>query len=92
MISSLRKLLSGESSSRGARVPDESEFPPGTRFVIKEFDVPLVQIPREDRYEWINWFGGKPRPYDVKGLKVGNNWEAESFLEWASIVAASIQH
>lgn len=72
-----------------SRLLDESDFPPGTRFVIKEFDIPLVQIPRGDKSEWMNWFGGTPRPYDVKSLTVDNNWEAESFHEWASIVAAS---
>lgn len=72
------------------RIPHESEFPLGTRFVIKEFDVPLVQIPAGDSWVWLNWFGGVPRPYDESRLDPGNNWAAESFAEWAKIVADSI--
>lgn len=70
------------------RIPKASDFPPGTEFVIKEFDVPLVLIPGKG---WFNWFGGVPRPYDVAFLRVDNNWAAESFEEWAGIVEASIK-
>lgn len=70
------------------RLPRMSDFPPGTAFVIKEFDVPLVQIPGEG---WFNWFGGTPRPYNVSMLKVDNNWPAGSFEEWAGLVEASMQ-
>ncbi len=59
------------------RVPKKSEFPPETRFVIKEFNVPLLQIPHDGKTMWINWFGGVPRPYDVKWLKDDNNWTAD---------------
>ena len=65
---------------------DKSQFPAGTQFVIKEFDVPLVYIPGEG---WFNWFGGKPRPYDANGLKLGNNWPATSFDEWANLIEKS---
>ncbi len=71
------------------RIPDETDFPPGTEFVIKEFDVPLACIPQDGRAVWVNWFGGIPRPYDVKALKVDNNWPAESFEEWVALVAQS---
>jgi hypothetical protein len=69
------------------RLPTRSDFPPGAEFVIKEFDVPLVQISGEG---WFNWFGGAPRPYDASSLRVDNNWPATSFEEWVGIVAASM--
>lgn len=64
-----------------------SDFPKGTEFVVKEFDVPLAWVPGKG---WFNWFGGTPRPYDESALRVDNNWPAESFEEWLEIVAASI--
>jgi hypothetical protein len=70
----------------GRGVPTRSDFPADAEFHIKEFDIPLVQIPRQG---WFNWFGGKPRPYDVQGLKPGNNWPAQSFEEWAALVKDS---
>jgi hypothetical protein len=69
------------------QLPKESDFPAGSEFVIKEFDVPLVQIPGRG---WFNWFGGSPRPYDVSYLRVDNNWPAASFAEWVGVVAASV--
>jgi hypothetical protein len=69
------------------RLPTHSDFPPGTRFVIKEFDVPLAQIPGEG---WFNWFGGTPRPYDANSLRADNNWSAESFEEWLAVIKASL--
>lgn len=70
-----------------ASLPKSSDFPPGTEFVIKEFDVPLVHIPGRG---WFNWHGGTPRPYAERLLRVDNNWTAESFAEWRDVVAASI--
>ena len=70
-----------------SQLPKRSDFPPRAEFVIKEFDVPLVQIPGEG---WFNWFGGAPRPYDANSLRVDNNWPATSFEEWVGIVAASM--
>jgi len=70
-----------------SKLPNRSEFPSGTEFVIKEFDVPLVQIPDGG---WFNWFGGRPQPYDASSLRVDNNWPATSFEEWVGIVAASM--
>jgi hypothetical protein len=69
------------------RLPKESDFPAGTVFVIKEFDVPLVQIPDQG---WFNWYGGSPRPYDVTALSVDNNWHADSFDEWVGLVKDSL--
>jgi len=69
-------------------LPKASDFPAGTRFVIKEFDVPLTWIPD---CGWVNWFGGAPRPYDPEALKVDNNWPADSFEEWIKIVEASLK-
>jgi len=70
------------------RLPTISDFPPGTLFVIKEFDVPLVQIPGRG---WFNWFGGKSRPYDVTALRVDNHWPAQSFAEWVALIRQSLK-
>ena len=70
-----------------SQLPKRSDFPPGTEFVIKEFDVPLVFVPEKG---WFNWFGGTPKPYDVSFLRVDNNWPATSFEEWVGIVAESM--
>ncbi len=74
--------------SADPRLPQAADFSPGTTFVIKEFDVPLVHVPGRG---WFNWFGGTPRPYDAKFLQVGNNWPAGSFEEWLDILAASLE-
>jgi hypothetical protein len=71
------------------RLPVESDFPPGTEFVIKEFDVPLACVPGKG---WFNWFGGVPRTYGaVDSLRGDNNWRADSFEEWVGIVEASLK-
>lgn len=70
-----------------SQLPKRSDFPPEAEFVVKEFDVPLVQVPGDG---WFNWFGGKPQPYDAGSLRVDNCWAAESFEEWVEVVAASI--
>ncbi len=77
-------------SSMKPRIPSKSEFPPGTQFVVKDFDVPLARIPRDDRSIWINWFGGVPRPYDEESLRVDNNWPADSFESWTALIAESL--
>ena len=71
-----------------SRLPSASDFPPGTKFVIKEFDVPLVWVPGEG---WSNWYGGSPSQYDVKMLKVDNNWPADSFEQWVEVVEQSMK-
>lgn len=70
-----------------SRLPKISDFPPGTEFVIKEFDVPLVWIPNRG---WFNWFGGAPRSYDERFLRVDNNWLADSFEDWIKVVEESL--
>ncbi len=70
------------------RLPKASDFPTGTAFVIKEFDVPLAFVPGKG---WFNWYGGVPRPYDPTFLKQGNNWDAGSFEEWVQIIEASLK-
>ena len=70
-----------------SQLPKRSDFPPETEFVIKQFDVPLVEIPGQG---WFNWFGGSPQPYDASALRVDNNWPATSFEEWVAIVAESM--
>ena len=62
------------------------DFPEGTEFHIKEFDVPLARTPNEG---WMNYFGGKPRAYDLQGLKPGNVWPADSFTHWLQVVKLS---
>lgn len=69
-------------------LPSRGDFPPDTKFHIKEFEVPLMYVPGTG---WLNWFGGKPTPYDVKGLKIGNNWEADSYEQWLKILEDSTQ-
>lgn len=76
--------------SHNMNLPSKNDFPVGSRFYIKEFDVPLVQIPDGSLSKWFNWFGGKPKEYAPEGLKPGNNWEAESFSEWQKIVKESL--
>lgn len=68
-------------------LPRAADFPPGTEFLIKEFDVPLAHVPGQG---WFNWFGGAPRPYDSGRLRVDNNRPAGSFEEWVEIVAESL--
>jgi hypothetical protein len=68
-------------------LPLSSDFPSGTSFVIKEFDVPLVHMLTG---QWFNWFGGKPTPYDSTRLRVDNHWPAESFDEWLNVVKGSL--
>jgi len=70
------------------QLPRESDFPHGTQFYIKEFDVPLALEPDN---KWFNWFGGVRKSYDVSGLKVDNNWQAESFAEWLTLVKNSLK-
>ena len=70
-----------------SQLPKRSDFPSEAECVVKEFDVPLVQIPGKG---WFNWFGGTPRPYNASSLRIDNNWPATSFDEWVAIVAASI--
>lgn len=73
------------------RPPSITDFPANTEFIIKEFDVPLSRTWVDGQAQWRNWFGGTPTPYDVKWLKVDNNWPARSFDEWVALVADSIQ-
>jgi len=78
--------------SADPRLPKASDFPPGTAFVINEFDVPLVSIPDSDNktVTWFNWYGGVPRVYDPSYLQQGNSWDADSFEEWVGIVKESL--
>jgi len=71
-------------------LPSKEDFPAGTEFVIKEFDVPLARVPAGGHCEWFNWYGGKPRPYPVEDIKAGNNWPASSFEEWVALVRESL--
>jgi hypothetical protein len=73
------------------RIPMRSEFPEGTDFLIKEFDVPIARIPGTSSCSYVNWYGGHPRPYEARWLKVDNNWSAESFEEWCALIQASIK-
>ncbi|WEF31684.1 hypothetical protein [Pseudoduganella chitinolytica] len=79
-----------EAGQATRRVPQADDFPAGTQFVIKEFDVPLARVPGPGGGRWINWFGGVARPYDASRLSVGNHWPAGSFAGWQALVAASL--
>jgi hypothetical protein len=72
-------------------LPKETDFPPGTEFIIKEFDIPLVRVPADGCCKWFNWHGGKSRSYAVENLKPDNNWPASSFSEWVVLIQASIE-
>jgi len=72
---------------KGAKVPTRADFSEGCMFYIKEFDVPLVHGVNGG---WVTWYGGRQRDYDPASLKVDNNWLAESFEEWAAVVAESM--
>jgi len=80
----------GAKSPEAPRIPQQSEFPPGTEFVVKGFDVPLAHLPNYGQFSWINWYGGTPKQYDPKWLTVDNNWPAESFEAWVALIADSI--
>lgn len=71
-------------------LPSEIDFPAGSTFYIKEFDVPLVRVPNGTHCKWYNWFGAKPKEYSPEGLKPGNNWEAKSYEEWLHIIRESL--
>jgi hypothetical protein len=79
-------MLTGLAASGNPRLPQASDFAPGTQFVIKEFDVPLAWVPGQG---WFNWFGGQPRPYEGT-LRIDNNWPAGSVEEWLGVVEASL--
>jgi hypothetical protein len=70
------------------KTPLQEDFPIGSAFYIKEFDIPLVQLPDG---KWENWFGGHPRPYDPRSLRVDNNWKVQSFEEWAKVISESYE-
>lgn len=71
------------------RLPVVEDFPPGTEFVIYEFDSPLVNVPGAG---WFSWWGGVARPYNPVGrLKPDNNWTADSFEQWVALVAATME-
>lgn len=76
---------------KSAGIPALSDFPPGTQFIIKEFDLPLAKVPVDGKVEWQNWFGGTPQRYDLTRLRVDNNWPADSFEQWAKVVADSLR-
>lgn len=80
-----------KSAASKPRVPKLSEFPTGTEFIVKEFDVPLARIPANGNCIWVNWYGGRPRPFDVTWLKVDNKWSVGSFESWAALVKASLR-
>lgn len=64
-------------------LPTPEDFPPGTTFLIKEFDVPLARVPAQG---WFNWYDGTPRSYDPSSLTVSNNWPARDFDEWVQLI------
>jgi hypothetical protein len=87
ILEALADVLSTSMSDKSP-LPEPSDFPAGTEFVIKEFDVPLVRVPGKG---WFNWFGGTPHSYDERSLRVDNNWAAGSFEEWIGVVEMSLR-
>lgn len=74
--------------SKESCLPALSDFPAHTEFVIYEFDMPLANVPGKG---WSSWWGGVERPYDPVGrLKPDNNWTADSFEHWLSIIKATL--
>ena len=73
-------------------LPERSDFPQGTEFLILEWDVPLAKEPRPDglSVSYFNWYGGYPRSYPAERLKPGNNWPADSFEQWLEIIRNSL--
>ncbi|MDX1593764.1 MAG: hypothetical protein R3298_05905 [Gammaproteobacteria bacterium] len=71
-------------------LPRPSDFPDGTGFYVKEFDVPLARVPEADGVAWYNWYGGRPRRYDPSALRVDNNWPADSFDAWVKLIRDSL--
>lgn len=75
--------------SENPRLPVVAEFPPGTEFVIYEFDSPLANIPGTG---WVSWWGGVQRPINPRGrLKPDNNWNADSFEQWLGVIEATMK-
>ena len=74
--------------SHPRQLPEPTDFPEGTEFVIKEFDVPLARTPDG---RWWNWYGGSPSAYSAQSLRVDNNWPANSFEAWLNIIRASMK-
>lgn len=68
------------------RIPVESDFPEGTEFIVREFDVPITYYPPQG---WHNWFGGTPSEYDATRLTVTNH-DKVLFDEWIKVVEESI--
>lgn len=68
--------------------PQLNDFPEGTEFFIKEFDLPLA---RHADGTWYNWFGGMPSEYDPAWLKQGSYWKADRFDEWRMLALAPIR-
>jgi hypothetical protein len=73
------------------QLPQLSDFPLGTEFLIKEFDIPLAKIPDDGKVKYFNWYGGSPRYYDATSLRVDNNWVADSFESWLELIRESIR-
>ncbi|MCE9658156.1 MAG: hypothetical protein K8R60_06315 [Burkholderiales bacterium] len=69
-------------------LPTADAFPPGTEFIIYEFDSPLANVPGRG---WESWWGGWGKPYDPRPLKPGNNWLADSFAQWLEVVEETMK-
>jgi len=83
--------MSNDSINRTPRLPQQSDFPPGTAFLVKDFEVPLAKVPCDGAIEYFNWYGGSPRKYDPASLRVDNNWAADSFESWVRLVRESTE-
>jgi len=72
------------------RVPTRSEFAPGTEFLVFEFRCPVAKSPSGDGVACVAWFGGVPHALDPAWLTLDNNWPADSFEAWATLVERSM--
>jgi hypothetical protein len=70
---------------------EESDFPPGRRFLVKGFDLPVSLSPE---YVATNWWGGTPEVMDDEWLRhaifISNEGlDPVSFEEFLKVVDAS---
>ena len=68
-------------------LPKLSDFPPGTRFLVRYGDSPAVAEPGKLPF---SWFGGKPNPLPTSFIEDGHMSPEVTFPEWLEVLKASI--
>ena len=89
------RILGKVSSSSNPKInnglPKESDFPEGTRFLIKDWDIPLsTGSYKGNKALYTSWYGGIPHPHPSETLKIDNNWPADSYTHWLEIIEKSM--